>query len=254
MSRLPIVVSSPHIQVASEHPMSGSDRPYCAFFDVDHTLMRGSTGAAFGKELWRANVINVLDLARLLVWHVMYISGRMDEIEIWKRGVQRLFGQAEATIKQACEDAHLRVVLPRLYREGEAEIAHHRRRGAQIALISAGPRHSIMQVAKEFGIDRVSTGWANVVDGRVHDLAGVEIPYGPMKRVHAQRHCDELGADPKDCWAYGDSASDIEMLEFVGHPVAVNPRGELRRVAEARGWTIVRWSRTRGPIVSSQQP
>jgi HAD superfamily hydrolase (TIGR01490 family) len=249
MSPLPIVVPNVSMLAELEAKVSSNDRPYYAFFDVDHTLMRGSTGAAFGKELWRANVINVLDLARLLVWHVMYISGRMDEVEIWKRGVQRLFGEAEATIRQACEDAHSRLVLPRLYREGEEEIAHHRKHGAQIALISAGPRHSIMQVAKEFGIDRVSTGWANVVDGRVHDLAGVEIPYGPMKRVHAQRHCDELGADPKDCWAYGDSPSDIEMLEFVGHPVAVNPRGELRRVAEARGWTIVRWTRTRGPSI-----
>jgi HAD superfamily hydrolase (TIGR01490 family) len=230
---------------------TGSARPYCAFFDVDHTLMRGSTGAAFGKELWRAEIIGSVDLARVLVWNVMYIAGLMDDVEIWRRTVQRLFGKDEGPIRQACTDAHERRVRPRLYREGEEEIAHHRKQGGQIALISAGPRDSVMQVALEFGIDRVSAGWPNVVDGRVHDLAGVEIPCGPMKRVHAQRHCDELGADPKDCWAYGDSPSDIDMLEFVGHPVAVNPRGELRRVAEARGWTIVHWSRTRGVTVSS---
>jgi HAD superfamily hydrolase (TIGR01490 family) len=239
------------MQSAREAQGIGGARPYCAFFDVDHTLMRGSTGTAFGRELWRAKVIGAVDLARVLGWNVMYIAGRIDEIEIWRRSVERLFGKAEAPIKQACEDAHARLVRPRLYREGEEEIARHRKEGAQIALISAGPRYSVLQVAKEFGIDRVSTSWAKVVDGRVHDLAGVEIPYGPMKRVYAQRHCDELGADPKDCWAYGDSRSDIEMLELVGHPVAVNPRGELRRVAEARGWTIVRWTHTRGQTVQS---
>ncbi len=227
-------------------PVTTLAPPYCAFFDVDHTLIRGSTGTAFGKELWRAKIVGIRDLARVLVWNTMYLAGRIDEIEIWKRSVERLVGKLEAPIKQACEDAHARLVRPLLYREGEDEIARHKREGAHVAIISAGPRYSILQVANDLGIDRVSTSWANVVDGRVHDLAGVEIPYGPMKRVYAQRYCDELGVDPKDCWAYGDSRSDIEMLELVGHPVAVNPRRALRRVAEERGWPIVRWTRTRG--------
>lgn len=226
--------------------MTTTARPYCAFFDVDRTLMRGSTGAAFGRQLWRSKVVGFRDLARVLAWNAMYATGKMDEIEIWRRSVERLFGKLELPIKQACEDAHATLVRPRLYREGQEAIAHHRERGGHIALISAGPRYSVLQIALELGIDRVSTSWANVVDGRVHDLEGVEIPFGPMKRVYAQRHCDELGVDPKDCWAYGDSRSDVEMLELVGHPVAVNPQRALRRVAEARGWTILRWTRTRG--------
>ena len=219
---------------------------YCAFFDVDHTLVRGSTRTAFGKELWRANVVGFADLARVLAWNLMYLAGRIDEIEIWKLSVQRLLGKREEPIKQACVDAHARIVRARLYKEGEAEVLRHKRMGAHVAMISAGPRYSVLEVARELGVERASTSWANVVDGRVHDLEGVEIPYGPMKRVYAERHCAELGVDPKDCWAYGDSKSDIEMLEYVGHPVAVNPRRELRRVAEARGWKIVRWTQTRG--------
>ncbi len=221
-------------------------RPYFAFFDVDHTLMRGSTGTAFGKELWRANIVGVADLARVLAYNLLYLAGRIDEIEIWRRSVERLVGKLERPIKQACEDAHARHVRPLLYREGEAEVERHRRDGAHLAIISAGPRYSVLEIARDLGIERVSTSWANIVDGRVHDLAGVEIPYGPMKRSYAQRYCDELGVDPKDCWAYGDSRSDIEMLDFVGHPVAVNPRKALRRVAEAKGWTIASWRSTRG--------
>jgi HAD superfamily hydrolase (TIGR01490 family) len=221
-------------------------RPYCAFFDVDHTLLRGSTGTAFGKELWRANVVGFDDLARVLLYNAMYVLGRVDEIEIWKRSVARLFGKNEEPIKKACIDAHERSVRAKLYVEGEAEVARHKRDGAHVAMISAGPRYSVLEVARELGVERVSTSWANVVDGRVHDLEGVEIPFGPMKRTYALRWCDELGVDPKDCWAYGDSRSDIEMLDLVGHPVAVNPRRELRRVAEARGWPIVHWTKTRG--------
>ena len=40
-------------------------------------------------------------------------------------------------------------------------------------------------------------------------------------------------------YAYSDSASDLPMLEAVGHPVAVNPDGALARVAHDHGWPIV---------------
>jgi HAD superfamily hydrolase (TIGR01490 family) len=220
------------------------DRPYFAFFDVDHTLMRGSTSTAFGKALWRADIVGFPDLAMVLVWNLMYAVGRIDEVEIWHKSVARLIGKAEAPIRKACEDAHHRNVVHQMYVEGRDEVVRHQQAGAHVALISAGPRYSVFEVARTLGIDvdLVATAWANVLEGRVHDLEGVEIPYGPMKRVYAQRYCEKFGVDPADCWAYGDSKSDIEMLEFVGHPVAVNPRRALRHVAEARGWKVVEWS------------
>ena len=46
------------------------------------------------------------------------------------------------------------------------------------------------------------------------------------------------GIDLEHCWAYSDSATDIPMLEAVGHPVAVNPDRELARAARERGWQV----------------
>jgi phosphoserine phosphatase len=129
-------------------------------------------------------------------------------------------------------------------------VESHRKRGAQLALISAGPRYSVLEIARELGIEHTATCWANVRNGVVSDLNGVEIPFGPMKRTFAERLCHQYGVDPADCWAYGDSRSDIEMLSFVGHPVAVNPRRALQRVALERGWTVARWS-GRGEVVGA---
>ena len=44
-------------------------------------------------------------------------------------------------------------------------------------------------------------------------------------------------------WAYSDSATDIPMLEAVGHPVAVNPDRELLKLARERSWEIRRFVR-----------
>ena len=52
----------------------------------------------------------------------------------------------------------------------------------------------------------------------------------------------EQGYDLAACYAYSDSASDLPMLEAVGHPVAVNPEPELRLIAQERGWPVVETS------------
>jgi phosphoserine phosphatase len=51
------------------------------------------------------------------------------------------------------------------------------------------------------------------------------------------------GINLEQSYAYSDSESDLPMLEVVGHPVAVNPDAELRRVARERGWEILRFDR-----------
>ena len=47
------------------------------------------------------------------------------------------------------------------------------------------------------------------------------------------------GSTSTSATRYSDSASDLPMLEAVGHPVAVNPDAKLARHARAHGWPIV---------------
>lgn len=42
-------------------------------------------------------------------------------------------------------------------------------------------------------------------------------------------------------FAYGDSFSDLPMLETVAYPTAVNPSKRLDRFAHQRGWPVLRW-------------
>jgi hypothetical protein len=78
-------------------------RPYFAFFDVDYTLLDGSTGSAFGRELVRAGIVGPSDLARVLLWSSLYKLGWIDEVAIWHRSTERLVGKPEIPIRQACE-------------------------------------------------------------------------------------------------------------------------------------------------------
>ena len=59
-----------------------------------------------------------------------------------------------------------------------------------------------------------------------------------MRELAAQH-----GIDLGPSYAYSDSATDLPMLEAVGHPVAVNPDRGLLRVAREREWEVVRFGR-----------
>jgi phosphoserine phosphatase len=69
-----------------------------------------------------------------------------------------------------------------------------------------------------------------------------EVPYaGDARASFLRRLARQMGADLSASYAYGDSLSDLPMLETVGHPVAVNPDPRLRRIARDRRWAVERW-------------
>ncbi|MDR3147897.1 MAG: haloacid dehalogenase-like hydrolase, partial [Treponema sp.] len=80
--------------------------------------------------------------------------------------------------------------------------------------------------------------------------------FGPNK-LEAVRNWLELRAvEPRDLWFYSDSYTDLPLLEFSGHPVAVNPDRFLRREALRRHWTILRWRKTlaKDPVETAGPP
>jgi len=48
-----------------------------------------------------------------------------------------------------------------------------------------------------------------------------------------------LEVDLSQSFAYGDSISDVPLLELVGNPVAVYPDSQLWDHASQRGWRIL---------------
>ena len=59
-------------------------------------------------------------------------------------------------------------------------------------------------------------------------------------------YADAEGLALAESVAYADSASDLPMLEAVGHPVAVNPEAKLAAIARKRGWHVEHWSKAPG--------
>jgi phosphoserine phosphatase len=62
------------------------------------------------------------------------------------------------------------------------------------------------------------------------------------KLIRMKDYCEMNNSRPEEAWYYGDSGSDIPVLESVGHPVCINPDRRLKKTALRRKWKIYQWS------------
>jgi putative phosphoserine phosphatase / 1-acylglycerol-3-phosphate O-acyltransferase len=97
-------------------------------------------------------------------------------------------------------------------------------------------------VGEWFGFDEVLATRLELEDGRYTGRIVPPYCFGPDKIGYAEQACRARGADLSQAAYFGDSSSDIPLLEAVGFPTAVNPEGVLATRAADAGWRVVRWT------------
>jgi HAD superfamily hydrolase (TIGR01490 family) len=220
-----------------------------AFFDLDRTLISGSSAFSFGIAAWRADLMPTRRLLRDAVAALSFrFSGSTDEkaVQVRARILDAVRGNRQSDLVALNVDIIPKLML-KVRPEARELLDLHRRAGRNTYIVSASPQELVEPLAaaigKTGGIGTVSA----VDDTGVYtgELAGPFV-YGPGK-VTAMREISEWeGYDLNMSYAYSDSASDLPMLEAVGFPVAVNPETRLAAIARKRGWLVEHWSRAPG--------
>jgi HAD superfamily hydrolase (TIGR01490 family) len=123
-------------------------------------------------------------------------------------------------------------------------IARDKAEGRRLVLATASYRLYADAIAQRLGFDDViGTGSIIGLDEKVHAKVAGENCYGPAKlRMIAQWVQDSgLKGVHGHVRFYSDHVSDQPAFEWADEPMAVNPHGKLRRLAEQRGWAIEDW-------------
>ena len=219
-------------------------RPWriAAFFDVDRTLVRGSSIVALAGPLCRAGLLPRRALLGATVRGLQFSTRGFDEAEV-QRAVDRIGvtvrGMDAAQLRRVADRAIPRVLGPRVYAEALQLIAWHHARGHLVFLVSASTHELIDRLGSIVGADGVIASEAEVVAGRY--TGTVALCHGAAK-LEAVRHLAAAHrVDLESSFAYGDGAGDIPMLLAVGHPTAVNPDRRLRATAALHGWPQLRF-------------
>ena len=213
-----------------------------AIFDLDRTLLPGSSLVALGRAMAAGRMLSRRRLASAAVQDARYRRRGSREGE-----VGRLREEALAHIA-GLERAPLldlvKVVAAELAAQVPAGARHllerHRDAGDFVVVLSASPQELVEAVVAVIGAHRGVGTRASVEGDRFTGRLDGPFCYGAGK---LDRLVADVGpVDLRQAFAYADSASDLPVLLACGHPVAVNPDRGLRAVAAQRDWPVLRFA------------
>ena len=215
-----------------------------AFFDLDKTVIAKPSMVAFGRPLYDAGMISRWLIARAMWSNLLfhYLGADEERMRKFRESALRITrGWDQALISGVVRDALHEVIEPIVYDEALDLIREHRDAGRRVFIISASPEEIVAPLAQYLGVDEAIASRAELdADGRY--TGNVEFwSYGPYKAEAIHAAAARYGIDLAASYAYSDSATDVPMLEAVGHPVAVNPDRDLARIARERGWETRRF-------------
>ena len=227
-------------------PANKPQKKVAAFFDVDNTLVCGSTSILFGKVAFTGGSIKRRDIWRFMWEHVMYMrrgekTSKMADFK--DRALMLTKGHSVEELQGLIDQVYRDEIKPRLWPRSIERLKHHLEQGHEVWLVSAAPVELAQAIADDLG----ATGALGTIvghDGNVltGELVGAPL-HGKAKRRAIKALAKERGISLRKSWAYSDSVTDLPMLSAVGNQVAVNPDQQLRRYAVAAGWEILRQRR-----------
>lgn len=217
-----------------------------AFFDLDRTLMAGSSGMAWVKASYEAGLISRGQMVRWARDGLIFRLRGSTDLKTTQamEQIKEVLSGSSARGLERLGPRVLGEVLPRIYTEMLDEVYSHRDDGRPTFIVSAAGNDLVELVARVLGMEGgVGTRYEIDAEGNLTGELDGPFMYGKGKLEGMRRFADAHEIDLAESWAYSDSASDLPMLRAVGHAVAVNPDTQLLEVARAEGWRVMRFEK-----------
>ena len=217
-----------------------------AFFDVDNTLVRGSTPILFGKVAFRGGSIKRRVIWRFAFEQMMFVrrGEKTNTLQAIKdRALSVTKGYEVKNLEPLLKKVYESEIKPRLWPQTVKALKDHLAQGHEVWLLTAAPVELAQLIADDLG----ATGALGTIVGRKDGVLTGELVgdplHGKAKRKAAKKLAGERGINLNKSWAYSDTVNDLPLMTLVKHAVAVNPDKALTRYAEAANWDIVRFKK-----------
>ncbi len=219
-----------------------------AIFDLDGTFSSGR----MWKGVWiyhHRNHKNLLPLYAYVFVHMIpwpfYRVGLISQERFYMMWGKHLswtvMGMTHEQLKEMSRWLTEEYFAPRVRPEMLERLQWHRDCGHRTMLLSGSYRNLVKTVARHYGFDGFAGTW--LAKRMKWYTGGTESPVcqgrGKVECLDRFLMAQGWDIDLGRSYAYADSETDRFLLEKVGHPVAVYPTPELRKIAVARGWEII---------------
>lgn len=218
-----------------------------AIYDMDRTVTRHATYTPFllhcatKRAPWRLLFLPLVILSMLAYVAKLIDRAKLKEINHHLLLGARIHPSELKPLVESFADKQLRTnIRPGALRA----IARDKSEGRRLILATASYRLYADAIAARLGFDDViGTNSIIGLDEHVHAKIAGENCYGPAKLRMIADWLESSGLKSTQGHVrfYSDHVSDRPAFEWSDEPVAVNPHGKLRRLAEHRRWTIEDW-------------
>jgi HAD superfamily hydrolase (TIGR01490 family) len=218
------------------------DLTAAAFFDVDNTLVQGSSLVHFGRGLAARKYFQYSEVWKFIYAQAKFqLTGREnseDVAEGRRKALAFIEGRTTAELTALGEEIYDEIIADKIWPGTRALTQMHLDAGQQVWLVTATPYELAEIIAKRLGLTGALGTVAESVDGVFTGRLVGDILHG-LGKAHAVRALAiREGLNLKRCAAYSDSFNDVPMLSLVGSAVAINPDADLRELAREKGWEI----------------
>lgn len=234
--------------------MIAPDAGAAAVFDLDNTLVRGSSLFHFGREMVRRRRLKARHVFRFAGAEAGYVLRRGEPTGISSTVADRTLALVAGMRQADLLDLAVDFAETRLHRHLSMDVYRQvllfKRAGYTTVLATASPQELAGAIAAALGmsaaIGTVSEVTAGVYTGR---LCG-PVAHGPAKAQRVRALLVEHGLDARRSWAFSDSVNDLPLLTLVGNPVVTNADPELAAIARTNGWRAIRSREATGPATA----
>ncbi|MEI8066875.1 MAG: HAD-IB family hydrolase [Actinomycetes bacterium] len=220
-----------------------------AFFDVDNTILRGSSLFFLGRGMYQRGFFTKREISAFVLANLRYrLTGKENKEEIAKiqsAACDFIGGHDVKEIETIGLEIYDEFVSPALW-QGTIEIAQeHLDKGEEVWLVTATPMDMANLIAKRLGFTGALGTKAEIIDGKYTGKMIGALLHGKEKAVAIRTLAEAHGIDLAQSFAYSDSHHDIPLLTAVGHPRAINPDALLQIRAIRDNWPIHEFRRAR---------
>ncbi len=220
-----------------------------AFFDVDNTLIRGSTLYFLARGMYKRGFFSKTDVSRFVLANLRFrLTGKENKEEIKRfqdAATDFIGGHNVKEIETIAQEIYDEFVSPAIW-QGTIDIAEsHLKNSEEVWLVTAAPEDMALLIAKRLGFTGALGSKAETKDGCYTGALLGNLLHGKEKAIAIRELARVRGFELENCYAYSDSHNDLPLLLTVGNPRAINPDAILGLRALAQGWPIHDFRRAR---------
>ncbi len=209
-----------------------------AFFDMDKTIIAGSSAEVYMRDSWKKGRFGVFDILRGFTSTVQFQLGWLD-VSTWTQNMLvGLEGLDEATMIDEGRELFDRYMAKQVYPEIIQLIQEHLGDDHVVAIVSGSIPYVVEPLADWLGIEHVICTRMETRNGVLTGRCVGPICLEQGKLHYLETFIAEHEVDLDRSYFYSDSISDLPALGIVGNPIATNPDAELEREARERGWEV----------------